>query len=254
MDIFNEIITTLPDGEIQNIYIGLHWTAVILNTEGRLSCGIAATLRGEHGCEHGPDVPDAGRLNSTPVKEILSWAKSDKPTLASVGVATINALLPPFPDTWIECNAGEVILEHGRGKRVALVGHFPFVNELRKQTVQLDVLEQQPQPGDLPAEAAPDVLPIADVVAITGMTLTNHTFDNLLALCPPHAMVILLGPSTPLSPVLFKHGVSLLSGSIMTDIPSTIQSLMQGANFHQVRRAGARLVTMSKEKYIAHYH
>jgi uncharacterized protein (DUF4213/DUF364 family) len=143
-----------------------------------------------------------------------------------------------------------LIIKHGKHKRVALIGHFTFVDELRSQLDSLTVLEQKPQPGDLPAEAAPEVLPFADVVAITGMTLTNHTLEGLLALCSRNALVMILGPSTPLSPLLFDHGVSLLSGVIVTDIDAVLRSLLQGANFRQIRKAGARLVTVVKEKTI----
>lgn len=33
----------------------------------------------------------------------------------------------------------------------------------------------------------------------------HHTFAGLLALCRPDALVMVLGPSTPLSPVLFDY-------------------------------------------------
>ena len=65
------------------------------------------------------------------------------------------------------------------------------------------MLELAPQAGDLPASAAAEVIPQADVVALTSMTLLNHTFDGLLALRRPDAQVMLLGPSTPLAPLLF---------------------------------------------------
>jgi uncharacterized protein (DUF4213/DUF364 family) len=37
------------------------------------------------------------------------------------------------------------------------------------------ILEQRPGLDDLPAEAAAEVIPQADVVAITGTSLINHT-------------------------------------------------------------------------------
>jgi len=108
------------------------------------------------------------------------------------------------------------------------------------------VLEQRPSGQDLPADAAYDVIPRADVVAITGTTLINHTFEGLMALCRPRALVLVLGPSTPLSPILFDHGVHILSGSVVEDVDSVLRAVSQGANFRQVHRQGVRLVTIQK--------
>jgi uncharacterized protein (DUF4213/DUF364 family) len=163
-------------------------------------------------------------------------------------MATINALLPRQKEQWQDLNAGEVIAHHGAGKRVALIGHFPFIPQLREQVGALWVLEQRPAGGDLPAKAATEVIPRADVVAITGTTLLNHTFEGLLALCRRDAVVLVLGPSTPLSPLLFEYGVHLLSGSIVEDVEAVLQAVSQGANFRQVHQYGVRLVTMKNRE------
>jgi uncharacterized protein (DUF4213/DUF364 family) len=167
---------------------------------------------------------------------------------AAIGLATINALLSAQEEQWVDLNAGEVIAQHGAGKLVALVGHFPFIPQLRDCVGALSVLEQQPSGDDLPAEAAHDVIPRADVVAITGTTLINHSFEGLMALCRQRTLVLVLGPSTPLSPVLFDHGVDILSGSVVEDVGSVLWAVSQGANFRQVHRQGVRLVTMQKGK------
>jgi hypothetical protein len=67
-----------------------------------------------------------------------------------------------------------------------------------------------------------------------------------MALCRPKALVLVLGPSTPLSSILFDHGVHILSGSVVEDVDSVLWAVSQGANFRQVYRQGVRLVTMQK--------
>jgi hypothetical protein len=180
--------------------------------------------------------------------ELAALVQEEKLSLASVGVAATNALLPQEPQRWKELNAEEVIAKHGKGKSVALVGHFPFISRLRSQVRELNVLEQQPQPGDLHANFAGEVIPKADLVAITGTTLINHTLDELLALCSPDAVVILLGPSTFLSPILFDYGIDLLCGSVVANIEPVLKTVQQGGNFRQVHRAGVRLVSMSRSE------
>jgi uncharacterized protein (DUF4213/DUF364 family) len=180
-------------------------------------------------------------------RHLAELARSDSIMETAIGVAAINALLPPYEEQWVDVNAEEVIAGQGGGKGVVVVGHFPFIPRLRERVGRLWVLEQQPRGGDLPAEAAAEVVPQADVLAITGTTLINRTFESLMALRRPEALVLLLGPSTPLSPVLFDHGVRLLSGAVVEDIDSVLRAVSQAANFRQVHQQGVRLVTMRKE-------
>jgi uncharacterized protein (DUF4213/DUF364 family) len=129
---------------------------------------------------------------------------------------------------------------------VALVGHFPFIPKLRQTAAKLWVIEQNPAEDEHPAESAADLIPQADIVAITGSSLVNHTLDDLLALCRPDADVMVLGPSTPLSPVLFDHGATIISGTRVVDEAAVLRTVGQGAAFRQVN--GVKLLTLTCEK------
>jgi uncharacterized protein (DUF4213/DUF364 family) len=58
---------------------------------------------------------------------------------------------------------------------------------------------------------------------------------------------MMLGPSTPLSPVLFNHGVSILSGSKVMDEAAVLRTVGQGATFQQVE--GVRLLTFRRDAW-----
>jgi hypothetical protein len=252
MKIIDDLLTTLPDGSIQEICVGAFWTAVVVKIEGQLRCGLASTLCCDDDHHHGggPAVRDAGRLTRQNALELAELAHSYRPLETAIGMATINALLPMQEELWFDCNAEEVIAQHGAGKQVVLVGHFPFIPRLQERVGGLLVLEKRPRGGDLPANAAYKVIPKADVVALTGTTLLNHTFEQLMALCRPRTQVLVLGPSTPLSPVMFDYGVHLLSGSVIENIEAVLQAVSQGANFRQIHRQGVRLVTMRKDTLV----
>jgi uncharacterized protein (DUF4213/DUF364 family) len=68
--------------------------------------------------------------------------------------------------------------------------------------------------------------------------------DDLLALCRKDAFVILLGPSTPLHPLLFDYGISVISGAEINNIDPVMRTIKEGGNFRQVHRAGVRLVNL----------
>ncbi len=248
-NLLDQLLSNLQEVEISKVLIGLHWTAVVAEPIGGQSCGLASTLCTPHDHRGGPDIPQAGKLESISGAALSELAKSDEPAQASVGIAAINALLPRNPAAWIDMNAEVVLAKHGAGKKVVVIGHFPFLDRLRNHVGELLVLEQHPQPGDLPASAAAEILPQADVVAITGTALINHTLEGLLALCSTKSVIILLGPSTPLSPIMFQYGIDILCGSIVTSIDPVLRVVGQGGNFRQVRRAGVRTVTMAQSGY-----
>lgn len=248
--LLDDLLATLTDGTVLDVSVGCLWTAVTVDVDGRRRCGLAATLGGE--VVHGqPVVRQAGHLTEQDARELAGMVQLGPTSLteASIGMATLNALLPlDGSGTGVDVHAADVIAQHGAGKRVALVGHFPFVDALRQQVETLWVLELAPHGDDLPADAAPEFVPQADVLAITGTSLINGTFDGLMALRQPETLVLVLGPSTPLSPVLFDHGVHLVSGALVQQIDPVLTAVRQGANFHQVRQAGVHLMTLYRER------
>ncbi len=241
-----------------DVRVGTHWTAVVVETPGGLRAGLSSTQI-VHDLEHGrPAVRDAGKLIGKPASELAALVQSESLTERCIGFAALNALLTVDEAACVTMNAEEIILEKLRhvpgtsgevpgtsGKRVAIVGHFPFVPRVREAAGTCWVLELNLGPGDLPAARAPEILPQADVVAITGMTLVNGAFEDLAALCRPDAYVLVLGATTPLSPILFDYGVDAISGTLVVDIPATLTAVSQGANFRQI--PGKRLLTMLKE-------
>jgi len=236
MNILNDLLDSLNvDAPVRSVLVGAHWTVVCSRT-----CGLAATLLPDH--SHGAaSLRDVGRLHTKTARELAEYARSEDLLEASVGVAAINSLLDVDESRAVEINAVEVLIERGRGKNVALIGHFPFIPKLRPAVGRLFVIEQRPAEGEYPAEAAAELIPQADVVAITSSALINHTLDGLLDLCRPAALVMTLGPSTPLSPVLFRCRVDIISGTRVVDEAAVLRTVGQGATFRQVE--GVKLLT-----------
>jgi uncharacterized protein (DUF4213/DUF364 family) len=243
--IADEILAMIDgDSPVRDVWMGLHWTAVAL-TDGR--CGMACTLLepcGEHGHAQ---VREAGTLHMRSARALSGYAQGGAEVSgleASVGWAALNALTSDALDEahCAEMNALDFLLERGAGRRVALVGHFPFANRLRQGVGTLWVLELRPGEGELPASAAPEVFPQADVAAITSMSLVNGTFEELMAHVRSDALVVLLGPSTPLSLALFARGVDVLCGVRVADVEALRRTITQGATFPQVE--GLRKVTV----------
>ena len=209
MKILDDILSTLNfDAPVRDIRQGIFHTAVLTRYGG-----LAATLpRDALQPESGP-VREPGFLLERPAKDLVRMAYSDSILEAAIGMATINSLLEVDVTACRELNAAELILEKGVGKNVAVIGHFPFLPRIRDRVKALWVIEKHPREGDFRENEADRLVPQADVVAITGTALTNHTLPHLLELCAPSAFVLMLGDTVPLSPILFDHGLDALSGS-----------------------------------------
>lgn len=242
IEIINALLSTLDyHAPVREIRIGIHWTAVVTR-----NCGLASTPHapGHHHSNYISPVKEAGSLLEKDALGLSRMARSESALEAVVGVATINSLIEIEESRCIDLNAGDFIEEKGRGKRVAIVGHFPFINRLRETTKDLWVIEKHPKESDLAETEAQNIIPKAEVVAITGSTFVNHTIEDLLKLCAPKALVIVLGPSTPLSPILFDYGIDVVSGTKVIEPETVLRHVSQGVIFRQMK--GVRLLTMTR--------
>ena len=238
MNILTDSISTLDlSAEVRDIRQGIFHTGVLTRR-----CGLAATLPKDALKQTPPMIKEPGRLLEKSASELVRMSFSDSILEAAIGLASINSLIEVDEERCVELNAGDLIAENGRDKKVVIIGHFPFVDKLRHFSRELTVIEKNPREGDLTEEQADVFLPEADVVGVTGSALTNHTIDRLLSMCNPKAYVVVLGDTTPLSPVLFEYGVDAISGTMVIDSEQALSCISQGANFRQIK--GIRLLTM----------
>ncbi|MBT3181247.1 MAG: DUF364 domain-containing protein [Deltaproteobacteria bacterium] len=191
---------------------------------------------------HDP-INNCGHLTESTSLELAQYSLSDNWTEASIGVAAINSMISRDPSEVHRINGKKILFELCNNKRVAMVGHFNFTDKLRKICSHLDVLELIPQPGDLPADKASEVIPEADIVIITGTTLVNHTFDKIASLAKD-AYSMVLGPTTIMSPVLFDYGIDDICGVRITDPETAIRFLSQGGSFRDI--VGTEQIVMSR--------
>jgi len=164
MKTLDDVLDTLKeDAPVREIRVGAHWVAVCSR-----HCGLASTL-GQAGGS------DAEGFSGRSARELAELARSDTLPEASLGMAAVNSLLEVDEGLSVDLNARDLLIERGRGKRVALVGHFPFVPALREAAGHLWVLELLPRPGDLPAAETPG----AEAQALVDLVWTAPEEDLL---------------------------------------------------------------------------
>ena len=240
MQILDDLISALNfNTSVKDIRQGIFHSGVLTRY-----CGLAATLPRDALRQEPPMVKEPGFLLHKSPQELARLSYSSSILEAAVGMATINSLLEVDENDCIELNAAELIMEKGKGKRVAVVGHFPFIPRIKKSAKELWVIEKNPKEGDFGEADADNLIPRADVVAITGTALTNHTMKHLLELCNPGAYVIALGDTSPLSTILFDYGLDAISGTRVNNAALVLRCVSQGANFRQIK--GVKRLTLMK--------
>ena len=105
------------------------------------------------------------------------------------------------------------------------------------------MIDLQPAEDEFGPEQAAQILPEADILAMTGNTLITKAAEDYLAMCRPDALKIMMGPSTPMTPVLFEHGLDILAGVRVVDPSLVYRYISQGAAFSQVQ--GIEKITLS---------
>jgi uncharacterized protein (DUF4213/DUF364 family) len=240
MKILDDLISKLNvDAPVKDLRQGVFHTGVLTR-----NCGLAATLPRDALRQEPPLVSEPGFLLEKGVPELVHMAYSESILEAAIGMATINSLLDIDVESCLELNAAELIAEKGRGRNIAIVGHFPFIPRLRETAKELWVIEKNPREGDVTEDEAENLIPKADVVGITGTAFTNHTLEGLLELCQSKAYVVVLGDTAPLSLVLFDYGINAVSGTKVVKPELALRCVSEGANFRQIK--GTRRLTMMR--------
>ncbi len=233
MQILDKFIQDIPEITVDEVVVGAFSTLV----KAGEAEGIASTLKGSSPHEH---ITEAGNFRSLSLRQLAEFIYSEYTLKASIGMAAINAWMSVFDRPYQRLKAQELIYEKGKDKSVGVVGHFPFLDNL-EGVEKLLVFEKAPLNGDLTEEDIKTYMPEADVAVITGTSLINHTFDEIMQYVRDDAYKIVMGPSTPLSPALFEYGINAVCGTLIKDYELLKRHVMEAVPVKYLK--GKKFVT-----------
>ncbi|WP_295995863.1 DUF364 domain-containing protein [uncultured Adlercreutzia sp.] len=237
--LYNHLIAGIPEDVVVRDYcLGTHSSYVAADS----GMGVSFTTTG------GAKRRYADDLRGLPLRTVAELAKSWCFEEASLGVAALNAwysqhgLLDELGcvyDAAVEVPDGTVrkmdafemyrpeITAAGDAS-VVVVGHFPHVERI-EEYARLTVLERKcTQANDVPDPACEYVIPGADYLFMTGVTLINKTAPRLLDLAA-NTKTVFVGPSVVMAPFLFRWGVDMLAGSVVADPEKAAFAVKNGA-------------------------
>lgn len=234
MKIIDDLIEAHSSNEapVKDVRTGISWTGVW----GKY-CGTAKT----YGLPfiHGNYTRDLGHLTEKTTLELADYSRSWNLVEASIGVAAINSMIKPKGKK--DVNAQDFILEEGVNKKITMVGRFPKWAEIKAVAKEFWALDcdpnaLDPKEGIITDAAAEYVFPESDMIIITGSTLINKGMERYLELARKEdAYTILLGPSTPMSEVLFDYGVDMLAGAEIIDPEALLKKISQSGGMINTR-------------------
>jgi uncharacterized protein (DUF4213/DUF364 family) len=245
--IARELIAFIKDSDVVNrlkivpgdIRIGVFYTGVVLNTgHAGMSYTPIQEIPEAVCCPRShAKMPVAGKLLNMQIAELMDYALDDNALKAAVGIATINALSAILledeacqykPSAY--GNALDLVKITGEDT-VAMVGAFPpFIKRIQEITKKLFVIEKNPRvagKGDMieiePEARLREIIPQANIIVITGVTLVNHTLGPILELAKNASEIIVVGPTASVYPEpLFARGVTVMGGVRIADAAKMI--------------------------------
>jgi uncharacterized protein (DUF4213/DUF364 family) len=187
-------------------------------------------------------MPLSGKLAGRGVQEYLNDIFGRSILKRTLGIAVLNALSTAYLDLpegenyesadgqKYEILKGQDafdLLEFKPGQQTVVVGALvPILKRLLKENQDFTVLEMDSRTlkgAELdhyaPAAEAPQYIPGADLLVITGATILNNSLEGLLAMIKKDARVLITGPTVSMLPdAFFEKGVTMLGGVIVTKL------------------------------------
>ena len=209
---YDILIKDLPDTlRLERLVHGVSWTAAVLS-DGRT--GVAMHTEGESRPRMfhsliGLPLCEAGRA-------VLSWNMEE----AGEALAAVNAFYNHPDCGFIRPEIKTLDGIEIQGRTIGMIGHMIGHSNITEQLLQpaetVYILDREPKPGDYPDSACEYILPLCDLVIITGSAAVNKTMPRLLELSS-NAEIVLAGPSVTCKPALLELGIRRLDARIITD-------------------------------------
>jgi len=270
--ITRELIEIIKDSDVINqlkiapgdIRVGVFYTGVVLSSgHAGMSYTPVQEIPEAVCCPRShAKMPAAGDLLNFQITDLMDYALDDNALKAAVGIATINALSAILledeacqykPSAY--GNALDLVKITGEDT-VAMVGAFPpFIKRIQEITKKLFVIEKNPRvmgKGDMveiePEVRLKEIIPQANIIVITGVTLVNHTLGPILKLAGKASEIIVVGPTASVYPEpLFKRGVTVMGGVKITDAAKMIHLIGEAGSGYDFFENCADKVIMRNE-------
>ncbi len=274
MEILRETVGRIVDAfgtdlemiRIERAVFGLFFSGVKLSTGHGGVCYTPVKEMPEAVCcpSSARAMPLSGRLKGRTAAEYLEYIFDRNILKRTLGIAALNALtslywqLKPPTDYTIEYgyNAFDDVDPAKYDYSVVVGALVPMLKKLIAADASFTVMEMDPRTLKgreldhyAPPSDAPNCVPKADLMVITGVTVLNDTLPGLLELRKPGAEIIVTGPTVSMLPdAFFKRGVTTLGGIAVTDADELLDLLCEGGSgYHFFGKSAQQTIVRPKK-------
>lgn len=212
--VFAEAEPILKERKIDEVIVGLTIAAVSLD-DG--SIGTCLILHEE--MENLSEVVfNPEEIKGMSVVEMAKWATdpTEHPLRRTVAIAAINACATHLSFSQTDEVDASMSVVVNWDDTVGVIGYIrSLVNKLEDKVKKVIVYDNGEKENVYPPETQKLLLPLCDIVYITGTTFVNNSIDHLLDLCQNAREIIIVGPTTPMFPNAYKGtNVKMIAGGI----------------------------------------
>lgn len=265
---------SLVPGELLRVGINGGWNAVI-GTKGQ--CGMAFNFSNNESA-FGTTSLDVAKIQSyigRPLFELaMDLISSQSWQERAIGISAMSALSQPLltPESLTE--RGFIVEDGGKDLAsllqpddiTAVVGYGGGISKLLGKCKELHVTDMRPKESflamiiDRQVKWCPEkviihsekenkaVLGKATIVSITGSTLVNGTFEDLLGYAKNARLVVAYGASVGIIPdILFERGVGYIHSHRLTDLKRFEAGLMNELNMERVLQSTQQMQAIRKK-------
>ncbi len=202
---------------------------------------------------------DPFKINGMKVADVLAGLTSIEPIKVSVAIATLNALSAycwdqRLADNYriqVDADALDAVRMPDEST-IAVIGAFvPILRKLKGRGGKWWIIEQDPKTlkSDemnhfIPADQSEKTIAKADVLIVTGVTLLNHTLEEILKIARQDAEIAVIGPTASMLPdALFVRGVRVVGG-VWVKKPDELLDVLAagGSGYHFFDNLAPRIV------------
>ena len=209
--------------KIEEIHLFRHWVVVKAGRYEMSTCFSATPGYSE-------DARDTwlGHLIGQKAADIaVAYLLSADVLRIAVGMACLKCVIPLIEKVH-ENSAMSHFSEVTQKRPSCFIGHFHDAAVWREEGRPVSIIELSPRAGDIHWEHSHEALSRAELVFMTGLTLVNGTFGEVIRRTPNAASRIIMGPTVPLTPALFQLGLHWLGTSRITHIKKTLNYFGMG--------------------------
>ena len=208
-------------------------------------------------------MPLSGKLAGRSVRAYLDDIFGENILRKTLGIAVLNALSAScwsrMPNNGYEIQSGkdafdDIVIQPGI-KAVVVGALVPIIRKLIAAKSEFHILEmdaatlkEKERPYFAEASRAPEFIPDADLLVITGTTVLNDTLPGLLEMAKPGAQIIVTGPTASMLPgAFFSRGVTTLGGIMVTKPDELLDIIGEGGSgYHFFGKSAERTIINRK--------